>query len=214
MVFTIDVENELDSVFRLKNNGSWQSCANKTVLLDDDFRSPDHQTLIDLQTPDRQILINNLQYTVDPEMGIEVGNPTHLTYSVCCFRSVFPTHPMRPQMETAFLNGDDNIDNTLILGVDGLFRLVRLGIFSGNPEIVVQFERFGRGNGYVGAGIQDDGFDQYMGEYFRTAMHCWRNHLRYKEIHYQSDELESDDLDLLLDIYDDLSNLQQNFQPR
>lgn len=210
MKFCINIEDPYRSIsYRLQLDNSWYPCSNPTLLSQNDFTSSDRQIILDRQITNEKIMINDKEYIInsDSELGIDFLLMEGLNYKIYCFRELYPTPPLRKQLEQTLLNGDDTINNTLILKTDGLFYLVRpeqILFKKIDPNIVCQFEGFRARKNYVGPGINDEDFDSYTEDFFRTGMRYWRDHLVKKNLHEQCDNHEGVTMDDLLEIYTEL----------
>ncbi|TDK45559.1 hypothetical protein [Algoriphagus formosus] len=215
MIYCLNIEDPLESIcYRLDNNREWQPCEDPTALGQNDFRTNNRIEILDLQVEDESITIEGKVYKINSTDGVDVLAMEDLSYSVYGFREDYPNPPQRKQLEQVLREGDDSVFNTLVLKSDGQFCLINPEeiIFNKiDPEIIYQFEGFVGGNGYVGPTIEDDNFDDYILDFFRTGIHYWRDHLTKKELHQQSDTFEGNDIDDLLDIYSDLERIKNNY---
>lgn len=199
--------------FRLLHDGSWGKCENPTSMESDAFIFTSKSELDKQQKSNLEVIDKGIKYIVKPELGLDVGSRTELDYLVYGFHESFPDLPVRKQLEETMIMGDDQKFNTLVLKVDGKFYLMNPKNLAGkiNSEVVVQFESFVPGNEYVGLSIVDSNFDEYIMDYFRTALHFWRDHLVFKIMHQHSDTYEVANLDALLDIYTDLEKIKNSW---
>lgn len=200
--------------YRLQLDGSWSKCIETIKIHANDRVFLHSKEVLETQLPDVALKIGSQEFTINSSSGINYGERNNLYYEVYGFHDVYPEPPSKSQLEDLLIKGDDSNHNTLILRSNGQFDLLNptsISINKGNPDFVYQFEGFVAGNGYVGPTINDDSFESYIMEYFRTGMHYWRDHLVYKIMHEQADTFEGHSLEDLLDIYDDLKKMKMEF---
>ena len=210
MKFCINLEQSpQNNIYRLQKDESWELCKNPKIINPNDFIAEDKDTIINLQTHDRIILIGDQQHIINDSGGFY--NDGFLFYTVYGFREAYPNPPVQKQLESILINGNDYKNNTLILDTEGIFKLIDEEPAYRDPNIVLQFAGFDANNGYVGPSIEDDDFENDMLKYFSTAMHFWRNHLINKELHISEEQNNLETIDDLLDIYDELLEIEIKF---
>ncbi len=199
---------------RLQKDFNWAKCNNPTILSPNDFFTEDAIEILNRQEMDYNVTWEGKTYNINSEMGIDFFSDKVAYYEVYCLRNSYPLPPERAQLENILLNGDDSLDNILILGVNGKFGLIQpqdLIPYKRDANIVFQNECYIAGNGYVGPAINDEKFENYILDVFRTNLYFWKEHLRTMKTHYQDDRNKGVDIDDLLDIYDELRIINQQY---
>ncbi|ASS50165.1 MAG: hypothetical protein A3D31_11395 [Candidatus Fluviicola riflensis] len=200
--------------YRLKKDNTWQVCTDPKIVRETDFTTKDKQQIFDLQTSNRELTINGKVYIVNSTAGDGISMDKDLCYAVYGFYDQYPSSPDIQQLKAVLLNGNDQIHNTLILRTDSKFYLEPIESFPRklmNPEIVVQFEGFHAENGFINKGMNESDFTLNLETYFRTGMSYWKSLLLNKYIHEKSDYPEGEGIDELLDIYDALAIIKNNW---
>lgn len=215
MKFCLNIEDYTSMNYRLQSDNTWRSCDDNRVIQKGDFVTQERDEILALQVENQKITIDNVEFTIANTDGVFFNDMLDLSYAVYGFRDEYPNPPERNQMEKILLEGDDKTDNILLLKTDGIFHLVSPDeiIEKRDPEIVAQFECFQAGTKYVGTSIKENesDFENYILEYFTTAIHYWRNHLVRKLMHEHIDIHEGETTDDLLDIYIELKSIKNSY---
>ena len=98
-----------------------------------------------------------------------------LFYRVFAIRGDSPVLPSKEQLISVIRQGDDRLDNTLVLNIDGLFELrsYRMGVIA-DPTVIVRFKRFPCNEGYVGVTASNE--EELMERYYRESIRLWLEH--------------------------------------
>jgi len=85
--------------------------------------------------------------------------------------------PVRHSLQAA--DGDDSVNNVLILKVNGQFELRQGPPFNqllNDPSVIVRHESFNAGNKYIGSEANAD--DKYIDDLFIDSLEYWKDHLK------------------------------------
>ena len=99
--------------------------------------------------------------------------------------------PTRNQLKETIAGGNDNHHNSLVIDINGMFKLIPL-IDKSPSELQsypVRFETFQAGNGYVGYLASMD--ETFIEQTYKALLEDWWLHLdtgRYLYSHYSSEE--------------------------
>lgn len=202
MLFTIELE-DIGICYRLQNDGGWRECSEDKSLKETDFRCDNPAEVTKRSVAPRTLEICGKIYDIDPHEWPTKHDQLHFGSTV--FPRNYPKEPSRDQLIQVIANGDDSVNNVLILNVYGQFELRQSPPFNqllNDPSIIVRHESFVAGNRYVGPKASKD--ERYIEELFIDSLEHWKNHLRdggnqdysdtpasmsYDEIRHELDEL-------------------------
>lgn len=175
MEFYLELTDLLQS-YRLQTDGSWRkvACGNREIL-DSDFLCAHVFELIRLQKNNTSLELNGTVYNIKREIG---NDRRIIYYDVFVKREIFPFTPSKEQLRSVINQGDDRINNSLILNVYGFFEVRdfhTMDINTDDPTLVFRYETFGAGNGYVGAESADD--NGFIDDLYALFLLGWYNHL-------------------------------------
>lgn len=194
MRICINAENLAGTInLRLKNNGNWEQCNNVRQVNQDDLYSESPSNINNIQTNTFDINYNGITYKMiiygrneenDSDAVFLVTHPFEKDYGIdclyfqayCFLESEDYRTPTLAQLQETLINGDDNVSNALILMSDGLFSLIPLteiNLEISDARIVVRFESFIEGNGYVGPTIINNNFLGYSSSIYNAAIEHW-----------------------------------------
>ncbi|MCB9233225.1 MAG: hypothetical protein H6581_16330 [Bacteroidia bacterium] len=174
--------------YRHQTDGSWKEIRDRD-LKESDFISNSIIEIKDLQKVDSQINLAGKLWTINPTAG-KMGDTNKLHYEVYVKHSSKPPLPLKKQLITIIENGIDEIFNTLILNINGQFELRD---FSGenqakvDPSVVVRYETFTPGNGYVGKDASKD--MNHVTNYYVDSLRYWLMHLDTGGTYMFSDDI-------------------------
>lgn len=219
MKYTVNIESGYGTKnFRLNNIEEWAICENPSILSATDFQTTNQNDIISRQKRDITVNINNEEFEIESEMGLEFGNEKQLSYAVYGFRKEYPSPPDENQLLNLLLNGNDNIRNILVLKTDGRFYLLQQNQildYVVNPEYVLQYEGFQPHNGYVGPTINDNRIRNYVQNIYKAGIYHWHKHLLDKELHDHVEiELSPESqIPEIIDLFSDLEKVKNNWKP-
>lgn len=217
MRYTINIESAFrTNTFRLNKKNQWVRCSNLSAINEGDYVTTNRMDVIGLLKKDISIEIENTKFIIEPEMGTEYGNEKQLHYEIYGFRYDYPQPPGEKQLKDLLIAGDDSVRNSLVLKTDGLFYLLKTELLPdipANPDIVLQYESFQSGNGYVGNSVGSD--ESYIKNLYRIGINYWLNHLRYKILHDFSEVeiLQADPAPAIVELFEELQQLKLNWKP-
>nr|WP_259549244.1 hypothetical protein [Heyndrickxia oleronia] len=172
MKYTIDIYKIIYTTHRLKKDGTFKpfKLSHEKELEEDDYTFDsyanakiwlDNQDYV--EASGEKIPVNPSSYGIaDPSVRIRphrTGKPKQKVFS-------------KEQLKEVLLNGDDRINNSLIVNNDGFLKLVPFSQVR-NISYAVRFETFDSGNGYVGKGASLYNLD----EIYLSLLDAWAIHL-------------------------------------
>jgi len=190
MKFYIELTDDI-STFRLQSDLSWRKIETRDIQ-DIDFLTPDVYELIKIQEVNGQIKLNNKNWKLNPTSSL-FGEKQKLNYRIFTIRCIKPPIPSRDQLISVIAQGDDRINNSLILNVHGLFELrdfYTLNLSFKDPTIVLRNETFSAGNGYVGKDAAKDA--NLIKGLYAVSLYHWLIHLQNGLTNMYSDTIMTD----------------------
>jgi len=185
--FYLDLGN-YEVTFRLqKNKVDWEEISGPD-LDKNDFLTSDTYEVIQLQEIDAKITIDGKEWKLNHSSGL-LGDAERLDYHVYVHRSLFPLTPSKDQLVSIILQGDDRINNSLILNVYGFYELRpsdTINLLIDDPSIVVRYETFVAGNEYVGKNAAMD--TVFIDQLYASTLEFWLIHLQTGKTNYYSAE--------------------------
>lgn len=175
MYWLVEIVNIYDS-WRLQKDGSWRQIDDIQVYEGDrKFWTPDEV--------DYYYALENVKTTIGGETviinprGVYQRSPDHYRISARLVRMSKPKVPNMKQLRSVILAGNDAVNNSLVLLVDGNFELIPLeDLPPRNARIAVRYETFAAGNDYVGQGAAAD--DDFIRHTYTDMLDLWLRHLR------------------------------------
>ena len=175
MEFYLELSNG-SKTFRLQKDKSWRD-VKSAELLPTDFLSSDAKEIIQLQKSNIVINIEGENWQIKPEDG-NFGEDNILYYDVFVVRKNFSKLPSKEQLIALIEQGNDKINNSLIVNIEGVFELrdfYTLNISIDDPTIAGRNETFSAGNDYVGRAAASD--NKYIDELYLNCLSMWVDHL-------------------------------------
>lgn len=170
MRFTIDQRN-LDGVCkRLRKHGAWRDITPPEPIMPDDLT---FETAVDAQA-----VLSRLTASSDNSL------PGKITpdYFAVVHRDQQPPIPSYDELRDAIRNGNDLVNNVLVLTIDGHFRLrgnLPLPTDAETPDTAVRHETFAAGGDYVGAQAAED--LEFLKDTYLAMLDSWLIHLETGE---------------------------------
>jgi hypothetical protein len=185
MKFYVEIEAEINK-YRLQTDHSWKKIDSKE-LSKTDLLTSDICELIKLQEIDENVVLDGKEWKLN-STSMSFGENNYAYYGIYTKRKISPLIPSKEQLKSVLAQGDDRINNTLILNAYGLFELREfntLNLSFKDPSIVMRNETFIAGNGYVGNNVIGD--DNYVNQLYRNALSFWLMHLKSGKTNFYSD---------------------------
>jgi|18_taG_2_1085343.scaffolds.fasta_scaffold00812_5 predicted glycosyltransferase len=176
MKYTFEIETSSGN-YRLQNDESWRMLSNRKVM-ETDFTTSDVCTLIAKQEMDSEIVIGEKTWCLNPT-NLSFGDTNQAYYEIYAHRRMKPLTPSIEQLRATIAQGDDRINNSLILNIYGFYELrdfSTLNLSFDDPTIVHRYETFTAGNDYVGHDAQND--NQLINMLYKTSLYFWLVHLQ------------------------------------
>jgi len=200
MEFYIQLEN-IGTYFRLQDDKkTWRLISKDFSLLKEDYLSSNIDEIIRLQEINKEVEINGKKWRINPKSG-RIGDPQNLFSSVYIKRNSFPLIPDKEQLISTIWNGNDDINNSLILNVNGSFELRNFYdlLEVDDPTIIYRYETFIAGNDYVGEEAAKD--EHLINSIFTSALKHWLAHLSSGRTNsYMDESFGGNSISLLEDI--------------
>jgi hypothetical protein len=154
MVFTIELRGGLDRTFRLQKDERWRRMQRDYSLHESDFQTQNPREVTSRTPYGTKIFIEGTEYHVSPTEGLDVERERRdLSGYSMVFRSEFPdVLPLKDQLRSVIMVGDDIYHNSLVLNVYAKFELRSWHSFDkhrNDPSIVLRHQTFAAGNDYV-----------------------------------------------------------------
>lgn len=203
MKFTIDVSKLIDTTHRLKKDGIFKKYEGEhdKEILDDDLTFNNYY--------EAKVWKNNTDY-VDVEGETMPVNPT--SYGLADpYISIRPHRTGKPKqsyfteehLREVILNGNDSVNNSLVVDFDGYLHLVPFKNAIDNLY-AVRFETFVAGNGYVGNRTSHEHLE---GTYL-SLLDGWSTHLIGHDTVYRDYPSNKTKEELISEIEDAIKELK------
>ncbi len=197
MKFFLEVQAGLPGDrYRLQKNGEWRAIENR-ARQQDYQNSPRDHVFDDLKTAvlhlpqNKPFELGGKSYTLNPKKTVmsfhEIAVESAYLYPRVA-RCSKPRRFTQQELEAVIASGNDELYNTLILTLDGHFRLIHPSERTEFSPIAVRHETFCAGNGYVGTKAAVD--DRFIRETYFSTLESWIEHLRTGELDIYNDFYE------------------------
>lgn len=192
MKYYIQLEN-LTVFFRFKNSGEWKKIPFSEVnnTFEDDFLTTNVRELKNLVTDDTEITIDNETWIINPSHWSFNDRNVILHKEIYIKRDQFPIIPDINQLVDVIRNGNDRVNNSLILNLDGKFELFENFINNKDQNVVVRNETYIANNKYVGKEPSNDLI--FINNIYLTMLKGWYSHLITNKINIYVDTYITDD---------------------
>lgn len=199
MKFYLELSNNIET-YRLQKDDSWRPIGERSIK-ETDFLTESSQEIMLKQKVDSTITIGDKTWKVNTSESM-FGETDKLYYDAHVLRTNTPETPSKEQLISTIRNGNDAINNSLILNVYGKFELrnfAKVNLSIEDPTIVVRNETFGAGNEYVGEKAANH--KSFIDDIYACTLENWLNHLKTGGTNMYSDTRATKSVgDILLDI--------------
>lgn len=174
MQFMVDIER-IGEDWRLQADGSWRRLEADTSMQESDRRFDTPAELGPYQRDDMPVLLGGRTFTANATGIVSLGELCGVQFRV--IRDQDPRTPAKEELREAIASGSDRCTNTLVIDLDGHFKLKPWanGVRPiDDLDIAVRMETFSAGNGYAGRKAAAD--TQYIDRLYRDYLWLWNRH--------------------------------------
>jgi len=219
MLYTLELRNKYHEKFRLQKDNSWRKLDPGIIsLISEDFATTDSKELIEKSCPinknylSDEVVLNEKSYSLLGLFRGYVTDDTTMKYYSTILRKDYPKMPEREQLIDCIKNGNDWVDNSLVLNINGCFELQQHSV--DDLSTVLRFQTIPARNRRVGHqwdNEPDDYFQRFIDLYYTSAISYWIIHLKTGEIlHYTLGSCNSD----LSSLLSELKTTEENWIPQ
>lgn len=191
MQYYLQLENST-TFFRLKEGNVWTRIPYNEInsTFADDLISLDYYELGNHLPDDSVISLEGEDWSVNPK-NWRFGDRNILYKTIYLKRKEFPITPQKHQLIEVIKNGNDRVNNSLILNVDGEFQLFENFHNGDAPTVVVRYETAIANNGYIGEKASAD--NNYIDAMYISMLRAWYNHLLTNKLNSYTDNYNPED---------------------
>jgi hypothetical protein len=203
MKYTFEIETRSGN-YRLQNDESWRILTEREIT-ETDFTTSDVCTLIAKQEIDSEITLDGNTWRLNPTES-SFGDTSQAYYEIYTHRTIKPLTPSIEQLRATIAQGDDRINNSLILNVYGFYELrdfSTLNLSFDDPTIVHRSETFTAGNDYVGQNAKND--NQLINMFYKTSLYFWLGHLQNGKMNMYFENEISESLEQIINKINELN---------
>lgn len=193
MKFYLELTDDSET-YRLQKDDSWRKITEMNIC-DSDYTSTNGNEVMLKQKVDSTIELEGKKRELN-STSRTFGQGNVLDYNAFVLRKEFPETPSKEQLVATIKNGNDSINNSLVLNVNGLFELRNfnsINLSIQDPTIVMRNETFGAGNEYVGESAANH--IDFINDIYSSALEYWYDHLKTGATNMYSDSRASNGIE-------------------
>ncbi|TNE48288.1 MAG: hypothetical protein EP343_16885 [Deltaproteobacteria bacterium] len=208
MIYTLEVIG-IGQTFRLQQDNTWRLLEQRMHLQPGDYFS---------EEPEGVLFRSAAKKRLEQDLPLEESgdNPffsarNMVTFSSRVLRRKFPALPDMEQLTKTIREGNDHVNNSLILNSHGAFELRPRPPYNpslNDPSVAVRNETFGAGNGYVGREPASD--FSFMMTLYSNLLDYWVLHLATGQTNLYVDSYANKSMEVLMKELDDV---EARFEP-
>ncbi len=179
MKFTVEARLFGEGAYRLQEDGSWRNLGRERELQEGDRIFGKLYETTSFVFYQGELELGLEVYLVNPKLSGLGSKEAYIEAIV--HREKKPRHFSREELERAIREGDDRRNNSLVLDLEGYFRLLSFEeAMRRLSPIAVRHETFIAGNDYVGREAVKD--KEFIEETFLAMLGGWIRHLESGEL--------------------------------
>jgi len=195
-VFTLEARPRfLPDIWRLQKDDSWRMIKDITIKDDKkDWTTSNTSVIYKFIEECESVNLGPKIYPLEPSEGIVSPTDDHVYLTPTLHRTSKPHKPTLTEMRNLIRQGDDQINNMLIIDLNGYFSLLEFSTEHVNSFVIaVRHGAFIAGNGYIGPQAADD--ETFTNRVFHTMLYGWLEHLQTGQVNWFMDIPSQESLD-------------------